>query len=58
MTKRKSANSAVNPDPGGAKHDVRHRTLTIDGLQIFYREAGPADAATLVLLHGFPSASH
>ncbi|MEO6030616.1 MAG: alpha/beta hydrolase [Burkholderiaceae bacterium] len=37
---------------------VRHRTVTIDGLDIFYREAGPADAPVLVLLHGFPSASH
>lgn len=37
---------------------MRHRTVTVDGLDIFYREAGPADAPTLVLLHGFPSASH
>jgi pimeloyl-ACP methyl ester carboxylesterase len=31
---------------------------TVDGLKIFYREAGPKDAPTLVLLHGFPSSSH
>ena len=37
---------------------MRHRTVTIDGLRIFYRDAGPADAPMLVLLHGFPSASH
>lgn len=37
---------------------VRYRTVTIDELNIFYREAGPADAPLLVLLHGFPSASH
>jgi pimeloyl-ACP methyl ester carboxylesterase len=37
---------------------MRHRTVTVDGLDIFYREAGPTDAPTLVLLHGFPSASH
>jgi pimeloyl-ACP methyl ester carboxylesterase len=37
---------------------VRHRALTIAGLDIFYRETGPADAPTLLLLHGFPSASH
>ena len=35
-----------------------HRTTTVDGLKIFYREAGPADAPILVLLHGFPSSSH
>ena len=35
-----------------------HRTVEVDGLRVFYREAGPADAPTLLLLHGFPSASH
>ena len=37
---------------------THYRTATIDGLEIFYREAGKADAPTLVLLHGFPSSSH
>jgi pimeloyl-ACP methyl ester carboxylesterase len=38
---------------------VNYRTAGVDGgLNIFYREAGPADAPTLLLLHGFPSASH
>lgn len=37
---------------------VRHRTTAVNGLRIFYREGGPADAPTLVLLHGFPAASH
>jgi pimeloyl-ACP methyl ester carboxylesterase len=36
---------------------VFHRTIDIDGVQVFYREAGPRDAPTL-LLHGFPSSSH
>lgn len=35
-----------------------HRTATVAGLEIFYREAGPANAPILVLLHGFPSSSH
>jgi len=35
-----------------------YRTAEIDGLKIFYREAGRADAPTLLLLHGFPSAGH
>ena len=30
----------------------------MDGLEVFYREAGPADAPVLLLLHGFPSSSH
>ncbi|MFD2141740.1 alpha/beta fold hydrolase [Ancylobacter oerskovii] len=37
---------------------THHRTARIDGLEIFYREAGPADAPAVVLLHGFPSSSH
>ena len=37
---------------------VMHRTVKIDGLDIFYREAGPRDAPTLLLLHGFPTSSH
>ncbi|MCY1058771.1 alpha/beta hydrolase [Nannocystis sp. SCPEA4] len=38
--------------------NIRYRTADVDGLRIFYREAGAADAPTLLLLHGFPSASH
>jgi len=34
-----------------------YRTTQIDGLSIFYREAGPADAPVLLLLHGLPSSS-
>ncbi len=36
---------------------VRHRTTTVDGLRIFYREAGDPRRPALVLLHGFPSSS-
>jgi pimeloyl-ACP methyl ester carboxylesterase len=38
--------------------EVFYRVLTIDGVRIFYREAGPADGPTLLLLHGWPSSSH
>jgi pimeloyl-ACP methyl ester carboxylesterase len=34
-----------------------YRTVQVDGLSIFYREAGPRNAPTLLLLHGFPSSS-
>jgi len=34
-----------------------YRTTQIDGLSIFYREAGPTDAPTMLLLHGLPSSS-
>jgi pimeloyl-ACP methyl ester carboxylesterase len=34
------------------------RTVSIDGLDIFYREAGFRDHPTILLLHGFPTSSH
>ena len=37
---------------------VAYKTELIDGLEIFYREAGPKDAPTILLLHGFPTSSH
>ena len=41
----------------GMRHPVRYRTVEIDSLPIFYREAGPADAPAVLLLHGLPSSS-
>ena len=38
--------------------DITYRTANVDGFNIFYREAGKAGAPKLLLLHGFPSASH
>jgi pimeloyl-ACP methyl ester carboxylesterase len=38
-------------------HPVVYRTVQVDGLSIFYREAGPKDAPTILLLHGLPSSS-
>lgn len=37
---------------------VFYRTLNVERLEIFYREAGPRNAPTVLLLHGFPSSSH
>jgi len=39
------------------KPPTRFRTVTVDGLSLFYREAGPPDAPSVLLLHGFPSSS-
>jgi pimeloyl-ACP methyl ester carboxylesterase len=36
---------------------VFYRTVKVDGLSIFYREAGPTDAPSILLLHGLPSSS-
>lgn len=43
---------------GGGHRKVWHRTVEIDGQTVFYREAGPPGAPTLLLLHGFPTSSH
>lgn len=37
---------------------THHRKATIDGIDIFYRQAGPKDAPVILLLHGFPTSSH
>ena len=37
---------------------INYRTADVEGLKVFYREAGRADAPMLLLLHGFPSAGH
>jgi pimeloyl-ACP methyl ester carboxylesterase len=39
------------------EHPTFYRTIQIDGLSIFYREAGPKNAPTILLLHGLPSSS-
>jgi len=49
--------------PAGAAEPAKppqifYRTVKIDGLDIFYREAGPKDAPAVLLLHGFPTSSH
>jgi pimeloyl-ACP methyl ester carboxylesterase len=41
-----------------AKQKVQYRIEKIDGLDIFYREAGPKDSPAVLLLHGFPTSSH
>jgi pimeloyl-ACP methyl ester carboxylesterase len=52
MTDKKPA---VAPNNALVTH---YRTAMIDGVSIFYREAGPADGPVVVLLHGFPTSSH
>src|ERR1700678_3504992 len=39
------------------KNLISYRTAQLDGLSIFYRESGPKDAPTILLLHGLPSSS-
>jgi pimeloyl-ACP methyl ester carboxylesterase len=46
---------AVAPNTALVTH---YRTAMVDGVSIFYREAGPAAGPVVVLLHGFPTSSH
>ena len=50
--------SAHSEEPDFERLTVRHRSVKIRGLDVFYREAGPKDAPALLLLHGFPTSSH
>jgi pimeloyl-ACP methyl ester carboxylesterase len=38
--------------------NILHKNIEVDGLEIFYREAGSDHAPTILLLHGFPTSSH
>ncbi|MBV8099588.1 MAG: alpha/beta hydrolase, partial [Verrucomicrobia bacterium] len=38
--------------------NIKLDTVEADGIKIFYREAGPADAPVILLLHGYPTSSH
>lgn len=49
------------PRPAAAPSEAartHYRTAKVDGVDLFYREAGPPDAPVVVLLHGFPTSSH
>ena len=38
--------------------EIAYRTASVEGLDVFYREAGPPEAPVILLLHGFPASSH
>ena len=52
-----SAQTAPVVQTPQASPAVSYRSVSVDGLSIFYREAGRPDAPTLLLFHGFPSSS-
>jgi pimeloyl-ACP methyl ester carboxylesterase len=54
-----ASRAATAAAPAASVPPVTHyRTRAVDGVKIFYREAGPADAPVVLLLHGFPTSSH
>jgi pimeloyl-ACP methyl ester carboxylesterase len=56
-TAAQTSSAAAAPASQASSPAVYYRTVKIDGLDIFYREAGPADAPVVLLLHGFPASS-
>jgi len=52
------ASAQMKDPPMADASRVTYQITQVDGLKIFYREAGPKDAPAVVLLHGFPSSSH
>ncbi len=42
----------------GAESNINYKTVEVNGLDVFYREAGDKNAPTLLLLHGFTTSSH
>ncbi len=52
-----SASAALTAPPATTAPVVRYHTVDIEGVSVFYREAGPSGAPTILLLHGFPSSS-
>jgi pimeloyl-ACP methyl ester carboxylesterase len=47
----------AKPKEARMKYPILYRSIQVDGLSIFYRETGPEDAPTILLLHGLPSSS-
>lgn len=52
-----NAVTAAEIETAKPQHKTQHKTVNVDGLDIFYREAGRKDAPTILLLHGFPTSS-
>lgn len=53
-----ASHAAVAAEGENATNQVSYKTTVVDGVKIFYREAGPSDGPVLLLLHGYPSSSH
>jgi pimeloyl-ACP methyl ester carboxylesterase len=57
LSQSNSAQQPARPNAEANAVKVFYKTVKIDDLDIFYREAGPKDAPTVLLLHGFPTSS-
>jgi pimeloyl-ACP methyl ester carboxylesterase len=50
--------ASTTPQAASPNTVTHYRTNEVDGIKIFYREAGPKDGPAVLLLHGFPASSH
>lgn len=57
-TELMAQSTTVKTSPASEAGIVYHRKVNVNGLGVFYRESGPADAPTILLLHGYPTSSH
>ena len=57
VSTRRVVATEVDADHGGDVAAVHYHTVQIDGVDVFYREAGPKDGPGVLLLHGFPASS-
>jgi pimeloyl-ACP methyl ester carboxylesterase len=53
-----ASRATLPPSASAGSTRAHYRTLAIEGVDVFYREAGSPDAPAVVLLHGFPTSSH
>lgn len=57
-TQKHQENPAVYKEATGSGYPTLYKTIKVNGVDIFYREAGRKDAPTILLLHGYPTSSH
>jgi pimeloyl-ACP methyl ester carboxylesterase len=53
-----ATNAEMGPSERASQSAVHYLTSKVDGVDVFYREAGPPNAPVVLLLHGFPTSSH
>ncbi len=53
-----TSHPAKSAEIGNTPRPIAYKTVVVDGVKVFYREAGPSDGPVLLLLHGYPSSSH
>jgi pimeloyl-ACP methyl ester carboxylesterase len=53
-----STDDKISNNPEHVSHPTLHKNVTVQGVNVFYREAGDKNKPTILLLHGYPTSSH